>query len=48
VYTLRHKEEVLKVFVKWKKQMEDQTDRKIKVLRSDHDREYEDQFLRFG
>ena len=41
------KREVLKVFVKWKKQMENQTDRKINVLHSDHDGEYEDQFLQF-
>jgi len=28
--------------------MENQTDRKIKVLHYDHDGEYEGQFLRFG
>ena len=44
MYTLQHKGEVLKVFVKWMKQIEKQTDRKIKVLYSDHDGEYEDQF----
>ena len=42
VYTLRQKGKVLKVFVKWMKQMEKQTDRKIKVLHSDHDGECED------
>ena len=31
VYTLRHKGKVLEVFVKWKKLMENQTDRKIKA-----------------
>ena len=44
VYILRHNGKVLEVFVKWKKQIENQTDRKIKVLHSDHDEEYEDQF----
>jgi len=48
VYTLRHKGEVLEVFVKWKKLMENQTDRKINLLQSDHNEEYEGQFLRFG
>ena len=47
VYTLRHKGDALEVFVKWKKKMANQTDRKNKVLRSDHDGEYEDQFLQF-
>lgn len=46
VYTMRHKDEVLEVFVKWKKATETQTGRKIKVLRSDNGGEYtSDPFL---
>ncbi|KAH9650850.1 Integrase catalytic domain-containing protein [Citrus sinensis] len=39
---LRHarEDEVLEIFVKWKKLVETQTGRKIKVLRSDNEREY--------
>ncbi|KAH9783426.1 hypothetical protein KPL71_009306 [Citrus sinensis] len=36
VYTMRAKDEVLEIFVKWKKLMETQTGRNIKVLRSDN------------
>ena len=36
VYTMRHKREVLKLFVKWKKNLKRSTGRKIKVLRSDN------------
>ncbi|KAH9669160.1 Integrase catalytic domain-containing protein [Citrus sinensis] len=36
VYTMRVKDEVLEIFVKWKKLVETQTGRKIKVLRYDN------------
>ncbi|KAH9718032.1 Integrase catalytic domain-containing protein [Citrus sinensis] len=46
VYTMRAKDEVLEIFVKLKKFVETQTDRKIKVLRSDNGGEYtSDPFL---
>ncbi|KAH9684519.1 Integrase catalytic domain-containing protein [Citrus sinensis] len=46
VYTMRAKDKVLEIFVKWKKLVEAQTGRKIKVLRSDNGGEYtSDQFL---
>ncbi|KAH9754532.1 Integrase catalytic domain-containing protein [Citrus sinensis] len=46
VYTMRAKDEVLEIFVKWKKLVETQTGRKIKVLQSDNGGEYtSDQFL---
>ena len=46
VYTMRAKDEVLEIFVKWKKLMETQTGRKIKVLRYDNRGEYtSDPFL---
>ncbi|KAH9793888.1 hypothetical protein KPL71_004697 [Citrus sinensis] len=46
VYTMRAKDEVLEIFVKWKKLVETQTGRKIKVLRSDNGGEYtSDPFL---
>ncbi|KAH9670812.1 Integrase catalytic domain-containing protein [Citrus sinensis] len=46
VYTMRAKDEVLEIFMKWKKLVETQTDRKIKVLRSDNGGEYtSDPFL---
>ena len=46
VYTMRHKGEVLELFVKWKKNLERSTGRKIKVLRSDNGGEYKsDPFL---
>ena len=47
VYTMRHKDEVLDVFLKWKKLIETQTGRKIKRLRSDNGGEYKsDPFLK--
>jgi len=47
VYTMKHKEEVLKLFVKWKKNMEKSTGRKIKVLWSDNGGEHKsDPFLK--
>ena len=43
---MRAKDEVLEIFVKWKKLVETQTGRKIKVLRSDNGGEYTyDSFL---
>lgn len=46
MYTMRHKNEVMAVFLKWKKMIETQTRRKIKRLRSDNGGEYEyDPFL---
>ncbi|KAH9679174.1 CCHC-type domain-containing protein [Citrus sinensis] len=40
VYTMRAKDEVLEIFVKWEKLVETQTGRKIKILRSDNGGEY--------
>ncbi|KAH9684220.1 hypothetical protein KPL71_027928 [Citrus sinensis] len=40
VYTMRAKDEVLEIFVKWKKLVETQTGRKIKVIRFDNGGEY--------
>ena len=37
---MKHKREVLELFVEWKKNMEKNTGRKIKVLRSDNGEEY--------
>ena len=46
VYTMKHKDEVLNVFLKWKKMIETQTGRKIRRLRSDNGGEYKsDSFL---
>ncbi|KAH9754792.1 Integrase catalytic domain-containing protein [Citrus sinensis] len=46
VYNMRVKDEVLEIFVKWKKLVETQTSRKIKVLRYDNGGEYtSDPFL---
>ena len=46
VYTMRHKDEVLELFVKWKANLERSTGRKVKVLRSDNGGEYKsDPFL---
>ena len=43
---MKHKGKVLKLFVEWKKNMETNTGRKIKVLHSDNDKEYtSDPFL---
>ncbi|GJU44747.1 transposable element [Tanacetum coccineum] len=48
VYTLKTKDEVLGVFIKWKKMMETQTCRKIKHLRTDNGGEYKnDLFTKF-
>ena len=47
VYTMKNKNDVLGVFLKWKAQVENQTGRKIKVLRTDNGREYKsDPFLK--
>ncbi|KAI5312944.1 hypothetical protein L3X38_042118 [Prunus dulcis] len=47
VYTMKRKDEVLKIFLKWKKIIETQSDRKIKPLRSDNVGEYKsDPFLK--
>nr|GEW31731.1 retrovirus-related Pol polyprotein from transposon TNT 1-94 [Tanacetum cinerariifolium] len=40
VYKLKTKDEVLRVFIKWRKMMETQTCRKIKHLRTDNGEEY--------
>jgi len=40
VYTMKHKWEVLELFVEWKRNMEKSIGRKIKVLRSDNIGEY--------
>ena len=37
---MKHKYQVLEIFLAWKKRVENQTGRKIKVLRSDNDGEY--------
>ena len=43
---MRHKGEVLQLFVKWKRNLERSTGRKVKVLRSDNGGEYKsDPFL---
>ena len=47
VYTMRHKDEVLDVILKWKKLIETQIGRKIKQLKSDNGGEYKsDPFLK--
>ena len=40
VYTMRTKDEVLRVFLKWKTMIENQTGKKIKRLRTDNGGEY--------
>ena len=46
VYTMKNKDDVLRVFLKWKDEVEKQTGRKIKVLRTDNGGEYKsDPFL---
>ena len=40
VYTMKAKSEVLGIFIKWKKMVETQTERKIKRLRTDNGGEY--------
>ena len=48
VYTLKSKDEVFETFLVWKKMVENQAGRKIKVLRSDNGTEYRnDQFSYF-
>uniref|UniRef100_A0A2N9HCZ1 Integrase catalytic domain-containing protein n=1 Tax=Fagus sylvatica TaxID=28930 RepID=A0A2N9HCZ1_FAGSY len=48
IYFLKWKSEVFSVFKKWKAQVENQTDRKIKYLRTGNDLEYRDrEFLKF-
>ena len=48
VYTMKSKDEVFETFLVWKKMVENQTGRKIKVLRSDNGTEYRnDQFSYF-
>ncbi|XP_026440725.1 uncharacterized protein LOC113339707 [Papaver somniferum] len=46
VYTMRHKDEIIEIFVRWKKATQTQTGKKIRVLRSDNGGEYKsDPFL---
>ena len=46
VYTMSHKSQVLGIFVEWRRRMELQTNRKLKILRSDNGGEYNnDSFL---
>lgn len=40
VYMMKHKDEVLDIFLKWKKMVETQTGRRVKTLRSDNGGEY--------
>ena len=40
MYLMRHKGKVLEIFLEWKKMVENQTDRKIKKLRSDNRAEF--------
>ena len=40
VFTMKSKDEVLGIFLKWKAQVENQTGRKIKILRTDNGGEY--------
>ena len=48
VYTMKSKDEVFETFLVWKKMVENQSGRKIKVLRSDNGTEYRnDQFSYF-
>ena len=48
VYTMKSKDEVFETFLVWKKMVENQTRRKIKVLRYDNGTEYRnDQFSNF-
>ena len=47
VFTMKNKNDVLEIFLKWKAQVENQTGRKIKVLRTDNGGEYKsDPFLK--
>ena len=48
MYTMKSKDKVFETFLVWKKMVENQTGRKIKVLRSDNGTEYRnDQFSIF-
>ena len=48
MYLLKSKDEVFETFLIWKKMVENQPGRKIKVLRSDNGTEYQnDQFSYF-
>jgi hypothetical protein len=48
VYFMKHKSEVFTIFKQWKAQVENQTERKVKYLRSDNGLEYKDTaFLEF-
>ena len=40
MYTMKSKDEVFETFLVWKKMVENQTGRKIKVLRYDNNTEY--------
>jgi len=40
VYTMKNKDDVLDIFLKWKAQVENQTGRRIKVLRTNNGGEY--------
>lgn len=45
---MKHKSDVFSIFKKWKEQVENQTGRKIKYLRTDNGLEYRDkEFIRF-
>ena len=47
MFTMKNKNDVLEIFLKWKAQVENQTGRKIKVLRTDNGGEYKsDPFLK--
>jgi len=47
IYTMKYKREVLELFVKWKRNLERSTGRKIKILYSDNGGEYRpDPFLK--
>ena len=40
VYTMKHKRKILELFVEWKRNMEKNTRREIRILRSDNEGEY--------
>jgi hypothetical protein len=40
VYMMKHKDEVLDIFLKWKKMVETQTGKRVKTFRSDNSGEY--------
>ena len=47
MFTMKNKNDVLGIFLKWKAQVESQTGRKIKVLQTDNGGEYKsDSFLK--